>query len=74
MTAKKKDVLREQVAEFYENHRELGKTFTARHFTSMGVSQRTCYQYLKECEACDGIPRQRKVGSGRKSMKPDGSC
>ena len=45
MAAKKKDVLREQVAEFYENHRELGKTLIVRHFTFMGVSRRTCYRW-----------------------------
>ena len=73
MAAKKKDVLREQVAELYGNHRELGKTITLRHFTSMGVSRRACYRYVKECEACDGIPRQRKVGSERKPTKLDGS-
>ena len=182
MAAKKKDVLGQKVAEFYENHRELGKTLTVRHVTSslpaaehlplpavrfseageagtrtrqqampgpqihhpsgshdigystaagkrhqstrklsqrftrhgynisrsnihrylrkawgwdcsnstetpklteiylnwiyvtsMGVSRRTCYRYVKECEACDGIPRQRKVGSGRKPTKLDGS-
>ena len=73
MAAKKKDVLREKVAEFYENHRELGKTLIVRHFTSMGVSRRTCYRYVEECEACDGIPRQRKVGSGRKPTKLGGS-
>ena len=73
MAAKKKDVLREQVAEFYENHRKLWKTIAVRHFTSMGVSRRTCYRYVKECEACDGIPRQRKVESGRKPTKLDGS-
>ena len=73
MAAKKKDVLREQVAEFYENHREVWKTIAVRHFTSMGVSRRTCCRYVKECEACDGIPRQRKVESGRKPTKLDGS-
>ena len=73
MAAKKKDMFREKVAEFYEKHRELEKTINARHFTSMGVSRRTCYRYVKECETCDGIPRQRKVGSGRKPTKLDGS-
>ena len=74
MAAKKKDVFREQVAEFYENHRELGKTLTVRHFTSMGVSsRRTCYRFMKECEACYGIPQQGKFGSGRKPTKLDGT-
>ena len=71
MASRKQDVPQQQVAEFYEKHREPGKAFTVKHFTSMNVPRRTCYRYVSQLETCGGIPQPRQVGSGWKARNLD---
>ena len=57
----------ERVAQFYQNHRELGKKYTVKHFVAEGISKSTVYNVLKRID--DGETLERRPGSGRKAKK-----
>ena len=58
---------RDLVVNFYEDHRDEGKSFTCRHFQAMRMSKRTVYSILARCEERGDTIR--KKGSGRPAVK-----
>lgn len=56
-----------RVAQFYQNHRELGKKYTVKHFLEEGIPKSTVYSVLKRVD--DGETLERQPGSGRKAKK-----
>ena len=55
------------VVNFYEDHRDEGKSFTCRHFQAMRMSKRTVYSILARYEERGDTIR--KKGSGRPAAK-----
>jgi hypothetical protein len=57
----KQEALRNRVYKFFEENKNLGKSYTVKHFTAEKVPRRTVYGILSRLE---DFPAQRKPGSG----------
>lgn len=57
---------REVILKFYDNHLELGKGFTIKHFQTMGMHHQTIYRILKRFGEKGA---ERKPGSGGTNKK-----
>jgi len=61
----KQEALRNRVYKFFEENKNLGKSYTVKHFTEK-VPRRTVYDILSRLE---DFPAQRKPGSGATMKK-----
>jgi hypothetical protein len=61
--ASEQERLRIRVVQYYNAHRDEGKSTTVAHFASEGVSKRTLYHILQKYSGCESV--QRRIGSGR---------
>ena len=57
----KQEALRNRVYKFFEENKNLGKSYTLKHFTAEKVPRSTFYDILSRLE---DFPAQRKPGSG----------
>ena len=62
----KQEALRNRVYKFFEENKNLGKSFTVKHFTAEKVPRSTVYDILSRLE---DFPAQRKPGSGATIQK-----